>query len=555
MATRGRIGDIVYQRPNFTIQVAKRRKLIERLDKEPNDLTIRLYDQWNVMRDEWDYYGTVVSIGTSAYLRDTFWESEMDHWVTFSSEISGLDSQILERFLKRGRIGHLKKYVGPLVIKRLKSSIVNAEKAALEISEWRSIQEWNDFKTQIKVKFGSKYHDTDALFKMLSSRHRKERKQAYDALTLHFSHEKLDQIMDRLVHVRDEIAKSTNFSNYEALSESESFRDWGSAEAYSFKESIRKYIVPIVHKGQVAAKKRRLGIKKIENYDEHVFWKSGNPEMVVRHSGMKKAFLESIHALYGDVGYELADAMISRGLMDIDRRKGKESGASCWLIDGTNDSYILAQLHGEYDDPYTIFHEFGHALNFKLSGDHHIPELRKASREMVEIPSMSSEFLANHVLENFYGPHSDRIRGQHLMESLMLMCRVCVNDEWQRNLYRNPFWTKKERDKCWASAEKTWAPWRTPTPDGWKSDWGVFETPFYDLDYAIAAVCSIELWEESLDDMQSATDKILRLCELGGTLPFKDAIKKVGIRDPFDPKSVKLIAKFAKEQLEKFGIL
>ncbi|MCW2925587.1 MAG: oligoendopeptidase, partial [Thermoleophilia bacterium] len=57
---------------------------------------------------------------------------------------------------------------------------------------------------------------------------------------------------------------------------------------------------------------------------------------------------------------------------------------------------------------------------------------------------------------------------------------------------------------------------------------------FYYLDYALARLVSWELWLESLEDEDAAIAKYLKLCDAGGTKPFRQLVVDAGLGDPFD---------------------
>ena len=550
MAINSKIADIQYKRPDGNYHIIQRRKLLEKITSS-DKRTDLLFNQWTKLRDAWESSCILTTIGFSIDYSNEFWIQESEYLNSMTSEISKMESHITNAFLKRGRVGELRKFIGDLAIDRLKSSVLSDEKVALELAESRSIQEWVNYQYSFQMKVNNKKQTLGDMYNMLNSKNRVERKKAYTIINEYYSSSNLDYVLNRLIHLRDEISKSCNYENYEDYYENEFYRDWGSEQAEVFKESIKKYIVPIVHSFQ-KKKKKNLGFTKLENYDEGIFWKSGNPKLNIHKNNIVNKNKEFVSNIFGDVGYDLFENMDKRKLLDVLPRKNKERGACCWLIDGTNDPYIMASLSGNPDDPETLFHEFGHALQFHLSGDNPIIELRKATRELVEIPSISSELFLHDSFDVLYGKsHRNRVF-VHLIYLLILVCKVCILDEWQREIYRNPNLTTKERNLKWAESEKKWMPWRVPNPERWKQDGTIFENPFYDLDYAIAIICSLELWFEYKDDKKIATDKFFELCNIGGSKNFTGAIKKVNIKNPFLPETVKEISKKLETLLSEY---
>ncbi len=541
MASKNKIANIKYKRPDATYHIEQRKKLLEKIIKSSQKTDV-LFDEWTELRDLWENSCTITTIGLTAYYNNNYWMEESEYLGSFIPEISKLDESISSSFLKKGRVGDLKKYIGKLALDRLRASESNNEKVVLELVESRSIQDWIDFRQLFQIKMNNQDKNLTDVYNMINSKNRNERKKASEIINKYFSNEKLDNVLDRLVHIRDEISKSCDYENYEDLSEQESYREWGSDESFIFKESVKKYIVPILNKIQ-RKKAKLLGIKKLENYDEGIFWKKGNPKIILNNNEMVNKCIDGVYSIFGDTGYDLIRDMNKRGLLDVFPRNNKDLSACCWLLEGTNDSYIMASLYGSEDDPETFFHEFGHAFQFHLSGYNKIIELRTATRELIEIPSVTSELFSYELFDKFYGKNYKKRIFVHLTDLLLLICKVCILDEWQREIYRNPYLSSKERNIKWAEAEKKWMPWRKPNPERWKQDGTIFETPFYDLDYALAIICSLQIWLGSFNDKEESLKRFFDLCNIGGTKNFTNTIKMVDIKNPFLPETVKDVAK------------
>lgn len=544
------IGHYEYKRPDFEKNRKIRLRILKRLQDKIYP-TEKLYNDWCRAKDYWNFYFTLCSIGLTKSNKDEFWLQEINYFSDCSIELNQIDSEITNAFLQRGRVGELTKYIGHLAIKRLKSHIHSKEKTALEIAEYRSIQDWIQYKDSLKYVIEGKRIDIHGLFENLMSSHRDVRKQAYDLIKESFGNNHIDNILNRLVHIRDEISKSCSFENYEKFVEEESFRDWGSQEAENFKNSIKTHIVPIINSLQ-KSKKKRLNISKIENWDEYIFWRRGNPKLEISKKALKKNYLFVINQIFGEDISQIAYDMFSNGFIDVSARKDKDVGAYCWLLDGTNDSFISIKTQNTDEEPESFFHEFGHTLQFYFSGDNTIQELRKPTRELLEIPSIALELFAQDYYDVFYGQKVKERQELFLINLLTLICKVSILDDWQRNLYRNPNWTTKERNKCWANAEKMWTPWRNVNPERWKQDYTIFETPFYDLDYGIATICALQLWIESKTDKENAIRKYLLLCEIGGKKNLKETLKQVKLKNPFEDETIKWISEELKSILKDY---
>jgi len=540
-----------YKRPDIKKTLSARVRVLQKIKFDSRISTSKIYDEWVYQRDKWNLYYTLSSIYLAKNYKDEFWLNELNYISDGNIEINKIDIEITEAFLKRGRSGQLSKYIGKIAFNKLRSKISSLEKDVLEISEYRSIQEWIDYRNSLKFKHNGKNINIHDLSSLLYSTKRKERKDSYNLIKQAFSIEKIDNVLNRLIHIRDEISKSSSFDNYEEFIESESFRDWDYKEAFYFKELVKEFIVPILVDLQ-DRKSQRLQIQNLENYDENVFFKGGNPKIKGNQGKIIRDCIESLSEFMNDDLHKLARDMYASKLIDATKRKYKQHGAYCWPIDGTKDSYILINTLNDSDLPETFFHEFGHSIHFYYSGDYFIPELRRPSREILEIPSITLELFSQDVFYKFYGDKSDDKKMLHIIGLLTLICKICILDDWQRIIYRNPNMSQSERNSFWENAEREFTPWLTPNPERWKQDYTIFESPFYDLDYGIATICGLQLWTEFRINKKNAIKKYIKLCASGGKRDFQETLKYAKIENPFNRKTFKNISKELKDFLSNY---
>src|SRR5699024_11497661 len=85
--------------------------------------------------------------------------------------------------------------------------------------------------------------------------------------------------------------------------------------------------------------------------------------------------------------------MLERNLMDLEAKKGKESGGYCTFIEDHKSPFIFANFNGTSGDVDVLTHEAGHAFQFYSSRHIDIPEYLIPTSEAAEINSMSMEFL------------------------------------------------------------------------------------------------------------------------------------------------------------------
>lgn len=78
-----------------------------------------------------------------------------------------------------------------------------------------------------------------------------------------------------------------------------------------------------------------------------------------------------------------------------------------------------------------------------------------------------------------------------------------------------------------------------------------FQSPLYYISYATSALSSLDLWLVSLDDRDKAVDIYMDLTTLSLSLPYRQAIEEVGLRNIFRPEA---IPRMAAELEERLGV-
>lgn len=73
--------------------------------------------------------------------------------------------------------------------------------------------------------------------------------------------------------------------------------------------------------------------------------------------------------------------------------------------------------------------------------------------------------------------------------------------------------------------------------------------PFYYIDYTLASMGAFEFFGRMQQDAASAWADYLKLCDLGGSLPYLSLLKEAHLSNPFEEGSVLNAIKPLVEQL------
>lgn len=350
-----------------------------------------------------------------------------------------------------------------------------------------------------------------------------------------------DAIYDDLVRVRDEMARTLGYPGYTPLGYAEMRRtDWGPDDAAAFRDGILADVVPLATKIH-ARRARALGITDPGLHDEAV----ADPRGSVHPLG-DAAWLEGIAAeVYDQLVPELGTfyrGLRDRKVLDLLPREGKVGGGFCDGLADLQTPFILANFVGNQDDVEVLVHETGHAFQWHRASRLPLRDLHFPTFEAAEIHSMGLELLVHPEAERFFGDEASRWRREHLEDGLIFFGYAAAVDAFQHDVYANPSLGPEGRNARWLELERTFLPHRRY--DGmpyfesgrfWQRQSHIFVRPFYYLDYALAQTCALQLWALARKDRKDALARYVRLCDLGGSKPFRALLAEVGLDDPFAP--------------------
>jgi oligoendopeptidase F len=158
------------------------------------------------------------------------------------------------------------------------------------------------------------------------------------------------------------------------------------------------------------------------------------------------------------------------------------------------------------------------------------------------------EYLSYPYLEYFFGDGADASRQLHMTESLLFLPYGCMVDEFQHCIYEKPDLTPAERHEVWKLLEHKYQPFLDYDGVGfyekggaWQKKGHIFTDPFYYIDYCLAQIASLEIWDKACTSPKAALRIYDQLCVEGGNGTFLELLGKAGIESPFSPDVIKRI--------------
>ena len=370
--------------------------------------------------------------------------------------------------------------------------------------------------------------------------------------------EEIGTIYDKLVKLRDKMAKELGYSNYIEFGYLRLGRvDYNAEMVAGYREQIKRDVVPVVYKLRKNQAKR-LGYKNPIFLDYNLFFEDGN----AKPAGDTNYLVDCAQKMYNEMGTESGEFfkfMVDNHLMDLDAKAGKAGGGYMTFIPRYKSPFIFANSNGTSSDVDTLTHEVGHAFQGYLCRNVKIPNYQMPTLEACEIDSMSMEFFAYPWMNLFFKDGADKYRFAHLDGAISFLPYGAEVDEFQHFVYEHPELTHKERCAKWAELEKVYRPWLNfkgfdylENGGWWVRQSHIFASPFYYIDYTLAQVLALQFKCEMDKNRERAWKKYIKLLKMGGKYPFLTLVEKDHLRNPFVDGNVKKVIKPQVKILNEF---
>ena len=166
---------------------------------------------------------------------------------------------------------------------------------------------------------------------------------------------------------------------------------------------------------------------------------------------------------------------------------------------------------------------------------------RDSPIEFAEVASMSMELLTHPEWEKFYDEiDSKRAKKKHLQGIIEFMPWMATIDSFQHWIYHNPQHTRDERKKQWISlrerfgSKMDWEGHDDFRELSWQQQGHLFGVPFYYVEYGIAQLGALQLWQTHRADRKKALENYSNAMKLGNTKTLPDLFAAAELKLGFD---------------------
>jgi oligoendopeptidase F len=441
---------------------------------------------------------------------------------------------------------------------RLHVELFRMENVPLETEEAKLSQQYQKLSGALTVHFRGEEKTLVQMGRYLEETDRSVRQESWELVAQRRLREaeKFDEIFDRLVELRQQIARNAGFSNYRDYAFKRLGRfDYTPEDCEKFHQAVEAEVMPVVRELQ-AERRARLGLESLRPWDLSVDPLNRSPLRPFEHVD---ELVNRTQKVFEHLDPDLASGfkqMQQLRLLDLGNRKGKAPGGYQSALPEARVPFIFMNAVGVQRDVETILHEAGHAFHSLATQQEDLYSYRGAPIEFCEVASMSMELLGNDFLEEFYRlPEANRARKTHLEGIMSIFPWIATVDAFQHWVYTHPAHTRAEREAAWLDlmrrfgGEVDWRGHESVRARLWQRQLHIFIHAFYYIEYGIAQLGALQVWANSRKDGQQALAQYKGALRLGGSRPLPELFSAAGCRFEFSKATLAPLVRLVREEL------
>ncbi len=372
-------------------------------------------------------------------------------------------------------------------------------------------------------------------------------------------HEKMDDIFNKMLKIRHQIAVNAGFVNFRDYSFAALKRfDYNPEECFNFHEAVAETIVPILN-DLTLERKAAMKLEALRPYDKAVDTE-GRPALHPFNGGedLLNKTIECFNRMSPYLG-ECLRIMKRMGRLDLESRVGKAPGGYNYPLEETGFPFIFMNASSLMRDVITMLHEGGHAVHSIVTKDLALNTFRNFPSEVAELASMSMELISMDNWDVYFDNEDElkRAKIQHLEDIISTLPWVATVDKFQHWIYENPTHTIAERTEAWlriyeqfSDSVTDWSGLEKYKAAMWHKQLHIFELPFYYIEYGIAQLGAIGVWKNYKQNPEKGLEGYLNALKLGYTKPMGEIYAAANIPFDFSKAHIASLMDFVRGELE-----
>ncbi len=336
-----------------------------------------------------------------------------------------------------------------------------------------------------------------------------------------------------MTQVRRQIADEMGLENYFPVAYESMGRDYSVEETEAFLTAVGKYI-------------------NVLDSELESFFKSYFAQNSMSGTVSREKMLNVSYRILGNINEEYQDIfnyMILSGMYSIEKSKGgRDTGAFVTWLNEFNSPYLFVTLDGSPGKYSTIFHEFGHFVDYYINGD-------SAGIDMAEISSQALEFMfASYAEGEITSKQAEYMRMAAIKSALGVFTQQCLFAAFEHEVYKLSY-EELTMDALYECAKNAGQMVNySLSLDSLMSIPHLFLYPCYVQSYATSLTAALIIFQIEMETpgagLEMYVDFIDRreedeIAEEQGILTgFKYYLEEAGIPSPFEEETIKDLANF-----------
>ena len=369
----------------------------------------------------------------------------------------------------------------------------------------------------------------------------------------------LNDLFSSLLQKRHRVATNTGFENYRDYRFVELGRfDYNKEDCYHFHEAVKLHVMPLVNQ-IYETKKKKLGLDILRPWDVEAEPAGIQP---LRPFTNGEELTEKTIRCFDEMKSFFGDClrkMKAMGHLDLESRKGKAPGGYNCPLAESGAPFIFMNAAGQLDDVTTMVHEGGHAIHSFLAHELALTGFKEYPMEIAEVASMSMELFSMNHWQVFFDNKEEltRAKEQQLERVITIFPWIATIDKFQHWVYENPNHTEDERATEWFSILEEFT---SPIIDfsdleeyrrfAWQRQLHLYEVPFYYIEYGIAQLGAIGLWQQYKQNPEAAINNYITALQLGGTKTLPELFTAAGLQFDLSPGHISQLMQFVKNEMD-----
>jgi oligoendopeptidase F len=375
----------------------------------------------------------------------------------------------------------------------------------------------------------------------------------------------LNGLFGSLLKKRNQVAANAGFDTYTDFRFIELGRfDYRKEDCFLFHDAVKLHVMPLVNQ-LYETKKKKLGLETLRPWDIEAEPAGTEP---LRPFKTGDELTEKTITCFDEMSTGAAGRsffgdclrkMKTMGHLDLESRKGKAPGGYNCPLAESGAPFIFMNAAGQLDDVTTMVHEGGHAVHSFLAHDLELNGFKEYPMEIAEVASMAMELFSMDHWQVFFSSKEEltRAKEQQLERVITLFPWIATIDKFQHWIYSNPQHSEEERNNEWFAILEEFS---SPVIDftgldeyrryGWQRQLHLYEVPFYYIEYGIAQLGAIGLWQQYKQNPEAAINNYINALALGGTKTLPELFKAAGLQFDLSPAHISKLMLFVKKEIE-----